>query len=57
MEFRVGVGEWKVRWPGGSCRVLCGLIDLIHQSYTVDLLQKGLTLLIDTFNNDSQSRV
>ena len=24
---------------------LCSLLDLIHQSYTVDLLQKGLTLL------------
>ena len=24
---------------------LCSLLDLIHQSYTVDLLQKGPTLL------------
>ena len=28
-----------------TCRVLCKLLGLTHQSYTVNLLQKGRTLL------------
>ena len=38
--------------------ILCRILDLIHQSWTVDLLQKGLTLLLigkTTLNNQQPS--
>ena len=51
-QTRRGLGEWRIAFLFSRAErvdrveILCKILDLIHQLWTVDLLQKGLTLLL-----------